>query len=207
MMVNPILLYNCALFFMCQHQREPISFLRARDFPPRTCCGLLHVSGVFGGSVMLHLRGVNLETPAVLASSECLCLELWENTLFPFWRHHKLMTMESRWQSGALNWSESSWRGKRLMIATHPSHLTGSRAVELTCGLSVLLYMQSRRNIHPSAVNSHLGLIRDMLGAGVCPSSWLLGGRQTPWTGHQFPSTHTHTRQHHTDLKEHHTMT
>lgn len=167
----------------------------SQNFPPWTCCGLLHVSGVFSGSVMLHLRGVNLETPAVLAPSECLCLELWENTLFPFWRHHKLMTMESRWKSGALNWSESSWRGKRLMIPTHPTHpgyLTGSRAVELTCGLSVLLYTQSRRNIHPSPANSQLGLIQDMLGAGVCPSShWWEAGRH-PGRVTSF-QTHTHT--------------
>lgn len=151
MMLNPILLYSRALFFMCQTSTWAHLISASQNFPPRTCCGLLHVSGVFSGSVMLHLRGVNLETPAVLASSECLCLELWENTLFPFWRHHKLMTMESRWESGALNWSESSWRGKRLMIPTHlthPSHLTGSQAVELTWAFRVVVHAESQK--HPS---------------------------------------------------------
>lgn len=143
------------------------SFSVSQNFPPRTDCALLHISGVFKGSIMLHLRGVNLETSAILAPSEYLFLELWTNTLFPFWHHHKLMTTQSRWKSGALNWSESSWRGKRLMKPTHPSHcshlyFTGSRAVHLTCGLPVLLYTQSCRNIHPSAANRHLGLIRDV---------------------------------------------
>lgn len=61
-----------------------------------------HVSSFFNGAATLRLRGVNLETSAVLLPSECLFPGPRTNMVFPFRRHHKLMTMESRWRSGFL---------------------------------------------------------------------------------------------------------
>lgn len=99
-----------------------IIFTLFENLSPQTYRALMRASSVFNGRVMLRLRGVNLETSAALTPSECLLPEPRTNTLFPFRRHHKLMTTESRWESRALNWSERSWRGKRLMIPTQPTH-------------------------------------------------------------------------------------
>lgn len=175
MKLNQVLLCICTLFSLCQCQREPTSFLLAGvNLSPRTCFVLIHVSGFFNSRVMLQLRAVNLETSPVLTSNECLLPELRTNMLFPFLCHHKLMTAESWWKSGALNWSERSSRGERLMIPTHP---TCSWAVELACGLNVL-YGERWRSIHPSTGNHLLVLIRDVLGTAVYPSSyWWEGGR------------------------------
>lgn len=99
-----------------------VIFTLFENLSPQTRRALTRASSVFNGRVMLRLRGVNLETAAALTPSERLLPESRADTLFPFRRHHKLMTTESRWKSGALNWSERSRRGKRLMIPTQPTH-------------------------------------------------------------------------------------